>query len=95
MELSDKEVSHVARLARLKLTDEEKERFRSQLAKILTYMEELKRIDTKDVPPTAHALGLTGAFREDEARLFPQVSEILKLAPQREESYFKVPKIIE
>ena len=95
MELTDKEVAHVARLARLALSAEERERFREQLGKILAHMEDLKKLDTSGVEPTAQTLGKTAAFREDVARVFPHIEDILKLAPQREENYFKVPKVIE
>lgn len=95
MELSDKEVTYVARLARLALTGEEKARFKEQLGKVLTYMEELKKIDTSGVEPTAHVLGLTGVFREDKARRFERVEAILANAPERQENFFKVRKVIE
>ena len=95
MDLTDKDVAHVARLARLSLTDDERARFREQLGKILAHMDDLKKLDTKDVAPTAQTLGKTQAFREDAARVFPHIEDILKLSPQREENYFKVPKVIE
>ena len=95
MELSDAEVAHVARLARLALSPEERARMREQLGKVLGHMEDLKKLDTKDVPPTAQTLGKTAALRTDVAQVFPHIDDILKLSPQREENYFKVPKVIE
>ena len=95
MELTDKEVRHVARLARLRLTDEERELYRGQLGKILGYMEDLKKLDTSKTEPTSQVGGLTGVFREDVAEVFPHIEDILKLAPARRENYFKVPKVIE
>jgi len=96
MELSDKEVTHVARLARLKLTDDEKARFRDQLGKVLSYMDDLKKLDTTNVEPTAsQVMGSEGVFREDEPKVFDNIKGILELAPDRREGYFKVPKVIE
>lgn len=94
-ELTDSEVAHVARLARLSLSPQERARMREQLAKVLAHMEDLKKLDTKDVPPTAQTLGQGAAFRDDVARGFPHIDDILKLSPQREGDYFKVPKVIE
>ena len=96
MELTDKDVKHVARLARLKLADDERERFRGQLVKILGYMEDLKKLNTEGVEPTgSQVFNASGVFREDEPVVFEDIKAILELAPERREAFFKVPKVIE
>ena len=89
------DIEKVARLARLELSDEERETFANQLEQILTYMEQLNRLDTTGVEPTSHAIPLYNVFREDGVKpSFPQ-EEILATAPDEEEGHFKVPRIIE
>jgi aspartyl-tRNA(Asn)/glutamyl-tRNA(Gln) amidotransferase subunit C len=89
------DIEKVARLARLELSEEEKETFGNQLEQILTYMEQLNRLDTTGVEPTSHAIPIQNAFRKDEARpSFPQ-EEVLGISPEKEGGHFKVPRIIE
>jgi aspartyl-tRNA(Asn)/glutamyl-tRNA(Gln) amidotransferase subunit C len=89
------DVEKVARLARLELSEEEKVTFGDQLEQILTYMEQLNRLDTAGVEPTSHAIPIHNAFREDETRpSFPQ-EEVLGISPDQENGHFKVPRIIE
>ncbi|MBI4396211.1 MAG: Asp-tRNA(Asn)/Glu-tRNA(Gln) amidotransferase subunit GatC [Elusimicrobia bacterium] len=95
MSLTDKDVNHVARLARLALTDEEREKYRGQLARILDYIRHLEKYDTKDVPPTSHVVPLSNVWREDEARPWADPESILANAPEREGNFFKVKKVIE
>ena len=68
MKLTKEQVQHIARLARLKLTPEEEERYAEQLTEILNYVEVLKELDTKGVPETSQVTGLSNVTREDEAR---------------------------
>ena len=89
------EVEHVARLARLDLSAEEKERMRSQLDAILGYVEKLRQVDTTNVEPTSHVLPLVNVMREDEVRPSYPVDVMLANAPQREGEYVHVPKILE
>ena len=89
------DIEKVAKLARLKLTDEERETFGNQLEQILTHMEQLNRLDTTGVEPTSHAIPVHNAFREDEARPSFSKEEVLKIAPEPEGGYFRVPRIIE
>lgn len=89
------EIEKVARLARLELSEEEKKRFGQQLDQVLTYMEQLNRLDTSGVEPTSHAIPLVNVFREDEVTASLPREEILRNAPDQEEGYFKVPRIIE
>jgi aspartyl-tRNA(Asn)/glutamyl-tRNA(Gln) amidotransferase subunit C len=89
------DIEKVARLARLELSKDEKETFQGQMEQILTYMEQLSRVDTTGVEPTSHAIPVYNAFREDETRpSFPR-KEVMEIAPEEEEGYFKVPRIIE
>ncbi len=95
MTLSKKEVEHVALLARLKFSEDEKERFTTQMNSILQYMEKLGRVDTSRVPPTFHAVSRTNVFREDEVRPSLPQERSLSNAPDGDGRFFRVPKIIE
>jgi len=89
------DIEKVARLARLELSEEEKEIFGNQMEQILTYMEQLNRLDTSGVEPTSHAIPIDNVFRDDEVKpSFPH-EEVLAIAPDEEEGHFKVPRIIE
>lgn len=88
------DVEHVALLARLELNGEEKKIYARQLNAILEYAEMLKELDTSDVPPTAHVLPLQNVFREDRVGAHMPPEEVLANAPEREEQFFKVPKIL-
>ena len=93
--ISLKDVEHVARLARLDLGPEEKERMRRELNGILSYIDKLRAVDTDVVEPTSHAVPLTNVMREDVMEpSFPQ-AEMLANAPDRSGDLFRVPKIIE
>lgn len=93
--LSRAEVEHIAELAKLSLTDEEKEKFRVQLSAILEYAEILQRLDTEAIPPTATVLPLRNVMVADEVRpSFPR-EDILYNAPQAENGCFKVQAILE
>lgn len=89
------EVEHVARLARLALDADEKERMRSQLDAILGYIEQLRRVDTEGVEPTAHVLPLVNILREDEVRPSYPVDAMLANAPDAQDGQFRVPRILE
>jgi aspartyl-tRNA(Asn)/glutamyl-tRNA(Gln) amidotransferase subunit C len=89
------EVEHVARLARLDLSPEEKERMRGQLDAILSYIEQLRRVDTTGVEPTAHVLPLVNVLRDDEVRPSYPVDAMLANAPEPEDGQFRVPRILE
>ena len=89
------EVEHVARLARLALDADEKQRMRSQLDAILGYVEQLRRVDTDGVEPTAHVLPLVNVLREDEVRPSYPVEAMLANAPDAQDGQFRVPRILE
>jgi aspartyl-tRNA(Asn)/glutamyl-tRNA(Gln) amidotransferase subunit C len=95
MSLTEKDVTHVARLARLALTEAERVKYSGQLERILDHINVLSRYDTQNVPATTHVIPLSNVWREDVAALFPDTSSILDNAPDREEVYFKVKKVIE
>jgi len=89
------DIEKVAKLARLDLSEEEKETFGNQLDQILTYVEQLSRLDTTGVEPTSHAIAVYNAFREDETTpSFPR-EEVLGIGPDQEEGHIRVPRIIE
>jgi aspartyl-tRNA(Asn)/glutamyl-tRNA(Gln) amidotransferase subunit C len=90
-----RDVEHVARLSRLALTDQEKERMRRELDGILSYIDKLRALDTAGVPPTSHAVPMTNVMREDEPRPSLPQDEMLANAPERSGEFFRVPKIIE
>ena len=92
----DIDVDHVARLARLALTDEERERFRAQLAVILEATERVREVAADDVPPTAQPVPQRNVFRaDDEPWECLSQDEALAGAPEAEDGRFKVPRIIE
>lgn len=95
MTISREQVEHVARLARLELTDDEVELFRGQLSAVLERAERIQSLDLSDVPPTSHPVELRNVWRADEV-IPPQDPEaILANAPQREGTLFRVPRILE
>jgi len=95
MKLSREEVLHIARLARLGLTETELERLREQLSNILENFEILQQVDTTDVPPTAQSIPLQNVTKEDEVAASLPQSEILANAPQREGEFFRVRAVLE
>jgi len=95
MAIEEKEVLRIARLARLRLEPEELAPLRAQLGAILDSMEELKAVDTTDVPPTSSVAGGRDVVRPDVPQSFPGRDDILAEAPWRDGPYFKVRKVIE
>ncbi|HZP36659.1 MAG TPA: Asp-tRNA(Asn)/Glu-tRNA(Gln) amidotransferase subunit GatC [Methylomirabilota bacterium] len=93
--ISPADVEHVARLARLELSASEKERMRSELDGILAYIDKLRALHTRDVPPTSHAVPVTNVMRDDEERPSLPQEEMLANAPDRHRDLFRVPRIIE
>jgi len=95
MKLSREEVMHVARLARLAMTNEEVDRFGAQLSAILDHAARVSEVAADDVPPTSHALPLSNVFREDVVGECLSQEKALSTAPETEDGRFKVPRIIE
>jgi aspartyl-tRNA(Asn)/glutamyl-tRNA(Gln) amidotransferase subunit C len=94
--LTRQDVARIAELARLSLTDQEIELFSRQLTSILEYAEQLRGVDTRDVPATSHPLALAAPLREDEIRPSLMPAEAVAAAPDadREGGLFKVPRVI-
>ena len=93
MQISREEVLHVARLARLALTEEEVERFRDQLSAILEAVGKVSELDLEGVPPTSHPLDLVNVFAEDEPRPSLSREDALANAPDPEGGFFGVPPV--
>jgi aspartyl-tRNA(Asn)/glutamyl-tRNA(Gln) amidotransferase subunit C len=89
------EVEHVARLARLELTEDEKERMTAQLDAILGYMDKLNALDTSQVEPTTTVIPMVSVMRRDVVRPSLDREEALANAPDRADAFFRVPRIIE
>ncbi|MBV8304956.1 MAG: Asp-tRNA(Asn)/Glu-tRNA(Gln) amidotransferase subunit GatC [Acidimicrobiia bacterium] len=92
--MSPDDVAHVARLARLDLTDEELVRFTGQLGAVLEHAADIAALDIADVPPTAHPLPLTNVLRPDEPQASLDREEVLAQAPATEDGRFRVPRIL-
>jgi aspartyl-tRNA(Asn)/glutamyl-tRNA(Gln) amidotransferase subunit C len=95
MRVDKKEVEYVAMLARIELSEEEKELYSEQLSTILAFFDRLKEVDTENVQPTSHVVDLVNAYRSDQARPGPGVEAVLQNAPERADRFFRVPKILD
>jgi aspartyl-tRNA(Asn)/glutamyl-tRNA(Gln) amidotransferase subunit C len=95
MSLDRSAVDHVARLARLDLTEEERERMQVELTNILEHAERIQALDMDDVPPTSHSLPLKNVMRPDVVKESLAPDAALANAPEAEDGRFKVPRIIE
>ena len=95
MPLTPDEVKHIARLARVGLSDDDIARFQVQLSEILDYFQRLREVDTEGLPPTAHTLAMQNVMRADETRPSFDKEEVLANAPQREDDLFRVRAILE
>ncbi len=89
------DIAHVARLARLALSEEELATYRSQLGVILEHAAKVQSVATDGLEPTAHPLGLVNGFREDRVRPSLDRNEVLAVAPQTADGYFVVPPALE
>lgn len=95
MAISREEVDHVAFLARLGLTDEEKATLQEQLSAILEHMRTINELDTSQIPPTAQVIPLRNVMRADEPEPSLPVDDVLRNAPDREGTFFRVPPVLE
>jgi len=88
-------LDHLSRLARLSLSEEEKGLFGEQIQSILSYVDKLNELDTKDIEPTSHVLSLSNVVRDDVPRPSLDREDALLNAPDRTAKFYRVPKIIE
>ncbi len=95
MKLSREEVLHIARLARVALTEDEISRFSEQLSNLLEHFQVLQQVDTTDVPPTAQSVDLQSIMREDKVRESLPQEDVLANAPHRDADCFKVRAVLE
>lgn len=94
MSVTKKDVEHIAQLARLKFNENEIENFTDQLNEILGYVEKLNELDTENIQPLSHPVEGANVFRDDIVAGSINTEDGLKNAPQANEEYFKVPKVI-
>jgi aspartyl-tRNA(Asn)/glutamyl-tRNA(Gln) amidotransferase subunit C len=95
MKLDREEVLHIARLARVDLTDGEITRYSEQLSHLLEHFEVLQQVDTTDVSPTAQSVELRSVMRDDEIQPSLPPGDVLANAPHREEDFFRVKRVLE
>ncbi|MCH7813024.1 MAG: Asp-tRNA(Asn)/Glu-tRNA(Gln) amidotransferase subunit GatC [Planctomycetes bacterium] len=93
--IDERTVRHVAHLSRLQFSDQEVRRLAVELSAILEYVEQLNRVDTADVEPTAHPLHLRNVFRDDTPQPSIGPTAALANAPQSEQTFFRVPKVLD
>jgi aspartyl-tRNA(Asn)/glutamyl-tRNA(Gln) amidotransferase subunit C len=94
MKITKTQVLHVAKLARLRISDQDLETISGKMASILAYMDKLNEVDTTNVPATSHAIALTNAFREDDVHDHLPRENALANAPEQGQGSFVVPKVI-
>lgn len=95
MSLSREEIDHIAALARLRLTEAEKDLYRGQLSAVLDYITKLSEVDTTPIPPTATVLPLRTVLRPDVVRPSLPVPELLRNAPDAADDMFRVPPVLD
>ncbi|HRY82357.1 MAG TPA: Asp-tRNA(Asn)/Glu-tRNA(Gln) amidotransferase subunit GatC [Candidatus Moranbacteria bacterium] len=92
--ISEKEVKHIASLARIGLSEDEIEKFSKDLSSILDFIEQLKEVDISGIEPTAHITGLQNKLREDKIENFENKEGIVKLFPEEKNGYDKVKSVL-
>lgn len=94
MVISQDHIEHLAKLARLGITEAEKKKYAKQISSILDYFEQLKEIDTKNVAPMAHVFGLKNVVQEDKVKQPFSQAKVLAEAPELEKKQIKVKKVL-
>lgn len=93
--ITQEEVKHIAKLARLGLTEKEIEKFQNELSPILDYIEKLNEVDTANIEPTSHSIKVENVMREDQVKKTKTESKrLMDLAPDKKDSYIKVKSIL-
>ncbi|MCX8131644.1 MAG: Asp-tRNA(Asn)/Glu-tRNA(Gln) amidotransferase subunit GatC [Clostridia bacterium] len=95
MRITRETIEHVANLARLNLSEQEKEKLTSEMGNIIAYVDKLNELDTGSIQPTSHVLPVKNVFREDKTEKSYDREKILANAPSQEDGCFKVPKVVE
>ncbi len=95
MPVTKKDVEKIAQLARLKFNDQELDSFTDDMNRILSYVDKLNELDTESVEPLSHPNEGSNVFRDDELKKSIPTDEALKNAPDRNDKFFKVPKVIQ
>lgn len=95
MSVSKEDVKHIANLSKLNLTEEELEKYTTELSDIVNFANELSNIDVDGIKPTAHILDIKNVFRKDEMKPSYDREEILKNAPSKDAGCVSVPKVVE
>jgi aspartyl-tRNA(Asn)/glutamyl-tRNA(Gln) amidotransferase subunit C len=94
MPVTKNDVEKIAKLAKLKFSEEDLENFTPQMNEILNYMDKLNELDTENIEPLSHPVEQTNVFRDDKLKTSVSTEDALKNAPSKDEQYFKVPKVI-
>ena len=94
MGISKEDVDKIARLAKLELSEEEREKYASQLDNIIGYIEKLNEVDTTGVEPLAHVNDIINVWREDKSRSSLSEEEVFKNSPKHDKEFFLVPKVL-
>lgn len=95
MQITKQEIEHVAKLARLNLSEEDKEKFTQEMGAIIGFVDKLNELDTTGIEPTAHILPIHNVFREDQVRPSFDRDKLLQNAPQKKDECILVPKVVE
>ena len=95
MPIDRKAVEHIAKLARIDLDEAELEYFSAQLSKIVSYIEKINQLESKDAPDTFSPHGYTNVYRDDKVVRFDNSQGLVKIFPASEEGFIKIPKVID
>lgn len=95
MSIKKEDIKYVAHLSRITIPDDHIKRFTRQLTDIISYVNKLKKVDTEHIPPTSHPLPLKNVFRKDKVKKSLNTKDVIRIAPQKKENFFKVPRVIE
>lgn len=94
--ISKDEVEKIAQLARLNLSESDTKKYQNELSQILDYVEQINKVNTKNVEPTAQVTGLSDVYAEDKSRpSYPGREEILKNAPEKKDGFIKVKRVLD